>query len=236
MITNAEREYLIERYTSGAMSPSEEHELFARAGQDPELQRHLQAEQLIGSAVRRERSAMPGPSAGSRAQFLTMLAAVSSEIPPAAAPTGGDPSPLRYLPGTRRTQGIVAAIAGTALIVGAIVMAPRSESPRAIERQAPAVTAPVTPPMAPPQAPVASPVQEAPAAKSADSKPTEAAPAKPAASNRTSVARAKETRPTAQRNADRVRTTKSAVKPEPPTLNDSKAKGTIPQRKPREIE
>jgi outer membrane biosynthesis protein TonB len=170
---NSQHEQLIERFLSGTMSASERRSFLDNAERNPALKRQLQAEQLIASAVRHDRAAIPGPSSGSRAQFLSMLATVSGEDIPTPT-TSGRPgsSPLRYLPGNGRTRTIAAVITGAVLIVGTLLLAPRFNAPKtapATERiqSAPAVTnAPATASPAPaPTLPNASSV-EAPDVKS----------------------------------------------------------------------
>ena len=68
---------LIERYTSGAMSPAEERAFLTRAGNDPALRELLNAEQSIQSAFAKDRTELFTHSSGAYQRFLARTAAPS---------------------------------------------------------------------------------------------------------------------------------------------------------------
>jgi hypothetical protein len=231
MTARPQHEQLIARYLSGAMSDSERRSFLEGAERDPALKQQLRAEQLITRAVERDRSAIPAPSAASRAQFLSMLEGVSSEDSPTTPPAGNPASsPLRYLPGGARTIGAV--IVAGALIVGTILFTPSSNAPRnSAKMPAPAqTTAPAA--VSAPQVTAPEPAAQTNAAQAPASAP-EVSAAAPAATEHTtgrmnsaSTSRAVATRSQRQIARDQQASSRhDAAKNQPATSNKPNANG-----------
>jgi hypothetical protein len=124
------RDPLVERFLSGAMSSSEESAFLARHGGDPEIRARIEAERTMRNGIEAEKGVLPMPPAGSRDRFIAMLDRTSKtgSIPPEPE-SGGS---------LRRTLLVIAALG---FIVTLAVMVMRSTGPDRVPQSASAPAA-----------------------------------------------------------------------------------------------
>lgn len=121
------KERSIERYINGRMGPAEQREFLKQAEHDPSIKRMLKAEQVIGSAVARDRAALPLIAVEPGAGLLTKLAATKPAGVGSAAGAGSSAagsgtagvSAGSAAAGSSAGIGAAGSVAGTGVVGGA---------------------------------------------------------------------------------------------------------------------
>jgi hypothetical protein len=128
-MTRAERERLIERYLSGAMTSTDESDFFIQVALDKELRQDLKAQRTIESAFRKDRESEPSEHTAMRSRVASSLAASSAPVnTPAPRNIADAPARasrlLRNHLMRRPVQWAVGSAAALALTIGALIFMP----------------------------------------------------------------------------------------------------------------
>lgn len=240
-MTRSNTDRTIERYINGRMGPAERREFLKRAETEPAIQRMLQAEQVIGSAIARDLAAIPILATEPGTDILAKLGAASpaamagmeggAESVAAGSAAGAEGiSPLFF--GSKLFKSIVA-IAGIAgIAIGTFMIAPMLDG-SAADRMPQTPVQPATGPAVGSGAPIA-PAASSPAAQAAQAAGTEHSGATPALTPGISDTR---TGSTTARRAERISptmrmNTAQSAAPVNPANPTNQANPAAPQQSP----
>jgi hypothetical protein len=117
-VKRLERERLIERYLSGAMSSSEEQDFFIEVAADRELRTELKAYQIVESAVRKDRLADTASYTALRSHMIGLMGGAVPSVDGTGGTSSAAPSAAVPVAGTTATGAAAGAAAGSIALVG----------------------------------------------------------------------------------------------------------------------